>query len=496
MDDNKMLIFIICIALLLLAYKFYSPFVERQAGIDNNAKTPQTRFADGVDYVEVHPVKAFLIQFLNIAGVGPIFGPILGALYGPIALVWIVLGNIIGGAVHDYFSGVLSIKEDGKSLPEIAGHYFNVYAKGVMLIFTAMLLFFVGVVFIMSPAGLLSHLDYLEGTIFANNTLWVLVILAYYLLATMLPIDKIITKLYPIFGLLMIVMTVSIAGALLMSAPQLPEMGNIFAYFDHSHYNNELLEPNPDGLPVWPLLFVTITCGAISGFHSTQAPIMARCLTNEKYVRPVYYGAMMCEGIVACVWALAGIAAFPGGYIELKSILDLGGPGMVVNQVATSYLGVVGGIMAIIAVAVFPITSGDTAFRALRLTIIDAFNIPQNVRNRLLISVPILVIAYFMTKVDFTLIWRYFAFSNMLLSTSVLWLATKYLFDRGTFHWIVSLPAIGGTSVTVSYIMTAGIGLGLPQSFSQPTGIAVGIVSLIALILVHQKRKPAAKSEA
>ena len=491
-----MLIFIICITLLLLAYKFYSPFVERQAGIDKNAKTPQTRFADGVDYVEVHPVKAFLIQFLNIAGVGPIFGPILGAIYGPIALVWIVLGNIIGGAVHDYFSGVLSIKEDGKSLPEIAGHYFNVYAKGVMLIFTAMLLFFVGVVFIMSPAGLLSNLDYLEGTIFANNTLWVLVILAYYLLATMLPIDKIITKLYPIFGLLMIIMTVSIAGALLMSAPQLPEMGNIFAYFDHSHYNNVLLEPNPDGLPVWPLLFVTITCGAISGFHSTQAPIMARCLSNEKYVRPVYYGAMMCEGIVACVWALAGIAAFPGGYIELKSILDLGGPGMVVNQVATSYLGVVGGIMAIIAVAVFPITSGDTAFRALRLTIIDAFNIPQNVRNRLLISVPILVIAYFMTKIDFTLIWRYFAFSNMLLSTSVLWLATKYLFDRGAFHWIVSLPAIGGTSVTVSYIMTAGIGLGLPQSFSQPAGIAVGVISLIALILVHQKCKPAAKSEA
>ena len=204
---------------------------------------------------------------------------------------------------------------------------------------------------------------------------------------------------------------------------------------------------------------------------------------------------MMCEGIVACVWALAGMAAFPGGYEELKSILDLGGPGMVVNQVATTYLGVAGGIMAIIAVAIFPITSGDTAFRSLRLTIIDAFKIPQNVRNRLLVAVPILVIAYFMTKIDFTLIWRYFAFSNMLLSTSVLWLATKYLFDRGTFHWIVSLPAIGGTSVTVSYIMTAGIGLGLPQPLSQPVGIAVGAISLIALILAHQKRKPV-KSEA
>ena len=243
-----MLIFIICITLLVLAYIFYSPFVERQAGIDKKAKTPQTRFADGVDYVKITPAKAFLIQFLNIAGVGPIFGPILGALYGPIALVWIVLGNIIGGAVQDYFSGVLSIKEDGKSLPEIAGHYFNVYAKGVMLIFTAMLLFFVGVVFIMSPAGLFSNLSYFEGTFFANNTFWVLVILVYYLLATMLPIDKIITKIYPVFGLLMIVMTVSIAVALLMSAPHLPEIENIFAYFDHSHYNNDILEPNPDGL--------------------------------------------------------------------------------------------------------------------------------------------------------------------------------------------------------------------------------------------------------
>jgi carbon starvation protein CstA len=484
-----MLIFFICIALLILAFKFYSPFVERQAGIDPNAKTPQARFNDGVDYVPVHPVKAFLIQFLNVAGVGPIFGPILGALYGPVALVWIVLGNIIGGAVHDYFSGVLSIKEDGKSLPEIAGHYFNVYFKGVMLLFTAMLLFFVGVVFIMSPAGLLSNLDFFEGTILANNTFWVLVILGYYFLATLLPIDKIITKLYPLFGLLMIVMTVSIAVALLFNAPELPVMGDVFAYFDHSHYNNELLAPNPDGLPVWPLLFVTITCGAISGFHSTQAPIMARCLTNEKYVRPVYYGAMMSEGIVACVWALAGIAAFPGGYVELKSILDTGGPGLVVNQVATSYLGVAGGIMAIIAVAVFPITSGDTAFRSLRLTIIDAFKIPQSIRNRLLVAVPILVIAYFMTKIDFSLIWRYFAFSNMLLSTSVLWLATKYLFDRGTIHWIVSLPAIVGTSVTVSYIATAGIGLGLEQSLSQPIGIATGIIALIALVIADRRRK-------
>ncbi len=483
-----MTIFFISILILVLAYKFYSPFVEKQACIDPNAETPAARFEDGVDYVKVSPLKAFLIQFLNIAGVGPIFGPILGALYGPVALVWIVLGNIIGGAVHDYFSGVLSIKEDGMSLPEIAGNYLNKYFKGLMLIFTAMLLFFVGVVFIMSPAGLISNLDIFKDTLFASNTLWVLIILIYYFLATLLPVDKIITKLYPAFGVLMVVMTLSMMVALLVSAPHLDEVNNIFAYFDHSeHLAHELLYRKPGAPPIWPLLFVTITCGAISGFHSTQAPIIARCLTNEKYVRPVYFGAMLAEGLVAAVWALAGIAAFPGGYAELKSVIDLGGPGLVVNKISTTYLGSLGGIMAILAVAIFPITSGDTAFRSLRLTIVDAFRIPQNMKNRLLVSIPILLVAYFMTKIDFSLIWRYFAFSNMLLSTSVLWLAVKYLFNKKTFHWIVSLPAIAGTAVTVSYIMTASIGLNLPESTSRPIGIATAIICLVLVVVFHRK---------
>ena len=486
-----MLTFLICLAILALAYKFYSPFVAKQACLDDKAQTPVQRFEDGVDYVPVSPVKAFLIQFLNIAGVGPIFGPILGALYGPVALVWIVIGNIIGGSVHDFFSGVLSIKEDGKSLPEIAGHYFNVYFKGVMLLFTAMLLFFVGVVFIMSPAGLISNLDVFQNTMFANNTFWVLVILAYYLLATLLPIDKIITKFYPVFGGLMVVMTVSTAISLLVSAPHLPsisDFGSIFAYLDHSnHLSHELLHRAPGQPPVWPLLFVTITCGAISGFHSTQAPIIARCLTNEKYARPVFYGAMLAEGVVACVWALAGIAAFPDGYTELKAVIAQGGPGLVVKQISSTYLGTIGGVMAVLAVAIFPITSGDTAFRSLRLTIIDAFKISQSIKNRLLISIPILTIAYFMTKINFSLIWRYFAFSNMLLSTSVLWVATKYLFNKKTFHWIASLPAIVGTAVTVSYIMTAKIGFNMSEANGQPIGIAVGVICFIGLIIAHKR---------
>ena len=490
-----MLIFFISITLLILGYVVYSPFVEKQAGIDPTAITPQERLSDGVDYVPISPARAFLIQFLNIAGVGPIFGPILGALYGPIALVWIVIGNVLGGAVHDYFSGVMSLKEDGKSLPEIAGNYYNIVFKGFMLLFTCMLLFFVGVVFIMSPAGLLSNLSFFEGTFLAGNTFWVLVILGYYFFATLLPIDKIITKLYPLFGLLMIVMTVSIAVALLFNAPHLAEVNDIFSYFHDSH-DHGLLEPNPDGLPVWPLLFVTITCGAISGFHSTQSPMIARCLTNEKYARPVFYGSMVCEGLVACVWALAGIAAFPEGYVGLKAMLDLGGPGLVVNDIATSYLGVIGGVMAILAVAIFPITSGDTAFRSLRLTIMDAFNISQTTLHRLALALPLLGVGYLMTFLDFSLIWRYFAFSNMLLSTSVLWLATKYLFDRGTFHWIVSIPAVIGTAISVSYIATASIGLNLPMEYSKWIGVVVAIVGLIGLIIQNHKRTVIAVAKA
>ncbi len=483
-----MLIFFISISILILGYKFYSPFVVKQSGLDPNAVTPQERLYDGVDYVPLSPRRAFLIQFLNIAGIGPIFGPILGAIYGPVALVWIVIGNVLGGAVHDYFSGVMSLKEDGKSLPEIAGNYYNVVFKGFMLVFTCMLLFFVGVVFIMSPAGLLANLTFFEGTMFSSNASWVIAILVYYFIATLMPIDKVIAKLYPLFGILMIIMTSLVGLAILFNAPNLPEISNVFSYFTDHSAEEALLAPNPDGAPIWPLLFLTITCGAISGFHSTQSPMIARCLTNEKYARPVFYGAMVCEGLVACVWALAGIAAFPGGYIELKAMIAQGGPGHVVNHIATTYLGVFGGIMAILAVAIFPITSGDTAFRSLRLTLTDAFKIKQSVGHRLALAAPILSVAYLMTFLDFSLIWRYFAFSNMLLSTSVLWLATKYLFDRGAFHWITSIPAVIGSAITLSYIATAGIGLNMPMEYSKPIGIVVAIAAMAGVVYWNSKR--------
>lgn len=489
-----MALFFICVALLLASYWFYSPFVEKQAGIDVSAQTPQQRFNDGIDYVAIHPIKAFLIQFLNVAGIGPIFGPILGALYGPVALIWIVAGNILGGAVHDYFSGVLSIKEDGKSLPEIAKHYFNNYAKVLMLVFTSMLLFFVGVVFILGPAGLLSNIDSFQGTMLSNNSFWVIAILGYYFLATLLPIDKIITKLYPVFGLLMIFMTLAIACMLLIKAPLLPKLGDLAAIFSHDHFH--LLNNHPSDLPIWPLLFVTITCGAISGFHSTQAPIMARCLSNEKYVRPVYYGAMMSEGLVACVWALAGMAAFPGGYEQLSGILAQGGPALVVKDVATGFLGGAGSLLAIVAVAVFPITSGDTAFRSLRLTLVDAFNIPQGLLNRILLATPILLIAYAMTFVEFSLIWRYFAFSNMLLSTSVLWLASRYIFINGKLHWLASLPALVGTAISLSYILQQDTGFALTPTIAKAITAGVCALAFIGLVAasIKQKRYNASKA--
>lgn len=483
-----MLIFLLCLGVLLLGYRYYSPFVERQAGIDPARETPARRLHDGVDYVPLHPLKAFLIQFINVAGVGPIFGPILGALYGPVALVWIVLGNVLGGAVHDYFSGVMSLKEDGKSLPEIARRYFNRAFKALMLVFTAMLLFFVGVVFVMSPAGLLSNLSAFEGTLLGSNLFWVLVILGYYLIATLIPIDKIVARFYPIFGGLMIVMTVLMAVALLQQAPHLPTVGSLLDGL-HSMHAHDFLVPNPAGLPIWPLLFLTITCGAISGFHSTQSPIVARCLSRESQARPVFYGAMMGEGMVACVWALAGMAAFPGGYPELKLMLDQGGPGHVVNHIATSYLGVFGGLLTVIAVAIFPISSGDTAFRSLRLTLMDAFGIRQRVRNRLLLAVPILGVAYLMTLLDFSLIWRYFAFSNLLLATCVLWLATRYLFDRGTFHWITSIPAVIATSICAAYILTDRIGFNLPADWSPLVGGGVAATGLVLLVRAHWRAR-------
>lgn len=480
-----MIIFFLCIGVLVAGYWLYSPFIEKQAGMDKNAPTPQKLYEDGVDFVPVHPIKAYLIQFLNVAGVGPIFGPILGALYGPAALVWIVIGNVLGGAVHDFFSGVMSIKEEGKSLPEVANHYIGRWAKILLLIFTAMLLFFVGVVFVKSPAGLFSNLEIFQGTFFSNYQFWVLAILGYYFLATLLPIDKIITRFYPFFGLLMIVMTLAIAIMLMIKAPHLDAAHDIFMYF-REHKEHDFLTPN--GLPIWPLLFTTITCGAISGFHSTQAPIMARCLTNEKYVRPVYYGAMISEGIVACIWATAGITAFPGGYEQLQALIAQGGPGLVVKEVATSYLGVVGGVIAIIAVAIFPVTSGDTAFRSLRLTIVDAFNVSQSTKNRLLLAAPILLIAYAITFVDFLVIWRYFSFSNMLLSTSVLWLATKYLWDRGAFVWITAIPASIGTAVTFSYILSAEIGFDLSRDISVPAGLAVALGASVFVALKKKHR--------
>ena len=313
--------------------------------------------------------KIFLIQFLNIAGLGPIFGAILGALYGPSAFLWIVFGCIFGGAVHDYFSGMLSIRHEGKSIPEIVGLYLGDKTRQVMRLFSIILLLLVGTVFMVGPAGLLSNLGF-EG-VFANKTFWLAVILAYYFIATVVPVDKLIARIYPLFGAALLIMAIGIGGALVLGDWVIPEVGTPSAH--------------PGGLPLWPMLFITIACGAISGFHATQSPLMARCVKNEAYGRPVFFGAMIAEGIVALVWAAAAMTFFPNGIPGLNEVLAKGGPGLVVNEVSVGLMGSFGGMLAVLGVIACPVTSGDTAFRSVRLIFADIFNLSQSkIRNRLL----------------------------------------------------------------------------------------------------------------
>ncbi|HYE11310.1 MAG TPA: carbon starvation CstA family protein, partial [Patescibacteria group bacterium] len=346
-----MVSFFLSIAALLVGYFVYSKIVDKAFGADENIKTPAVRLEDGVDFVPMPVWKIFLIQFLNIAGLGPIFGAIAGALWGPVAFLWIVLGSIFAGGVHDYFSGMLSVRHDGASIPEVVGKYLGSGFKNFMRGFSVIVLVLVGVVFLTGPAGLLAGLTPKQF----DKTFWVYVIFAYYILATMLPIDKLIGKIYPIFGLCLIIMAVGVSGGIIFGGYHIPEI--------------TLANLHPKALPIWPLMFVTIACGAISGFHSTQSPMMARCIASEKQGRSIFYGAMIAEGVVALIWAAAAIAFF-GNTGELAAQMGAnGGQGWVVSTISNTLLGKVGGALAILGVIACPVTSGDTAFRSARLTI-------------------------------------------------------------------------------------------------------------------------------
>ncbi|MBO2629360.1 carbon starvation protein A [Shewanella algae] len=467
-----MMWFLLCVGLLIGGYFIYGTFVEKIFGINNKRQTPAYAQTDGVDYVPMSKGKVYLIQLLNIAGVGPIFGPILGALYGPAAMLWIVIGCIFAGAVHDYFSGMLSVRNGGQSVPNLAGKYLGKGAKNFMNIFAIILLLLVGVVFISAPAGLLGKLT--GGSV----GLFVGIIFVYYLIATIVPVDKIIGRLYPFFGALLLFMSVGLTIAIVLSSEH-----TLLPGFEAGDFLQNL---NPDNAPLWPALFITIACGAVSGFHATQSPLMARCVENESNGRFVFYGAMIGEGIIALIWCAVALSFFDG--VEgLKAGMD-GNPANVVYGASTGLLGAVGGFMAVLGVIILPITSGDTAFRSARLILSEYFNMPQTeMPKRLMLAIPLFVIGAILTQVDFGVIWRYFGVANQATAVMMLWTASAYLLRHNKLHWICTIPAMFMTTVVISFLLNSStLGAGLPMTVSTISGIVVTLL-VTALVIIKTK---------
>lgn len=466
-----MITFICAIVLLLVGYWLYGRLAETVFRPDDRP-TPAMEHPDGVDYVPMKTWRVFLIQLLNIAGTGPIFGPLMGAVFGPVVFLWIVFGSILGGAVHDYMSGMISVRMNGASVSEIVGKYLGGAAKQIMRVFSVILLVLVGAVFTTSPAALIARLT----PEWMDTQFWVVVILIYYLLATLLPIDKLIGKLYPLFGCVLLLMVVGIIGGLVAGGYTLPEL--------------VIADLHPDGLPVWPCMFVTVACGAVSGFHVTQSPMMARCITTEKDGRKVFYGAMIAESVIALVWAAAGVAFYETTGGLQQALTELGQSGTVYD-ISVSLLGVVGGALAIIGVVVCPISSGDTAFRSARLTIADWFRIDQsNLGKRLAITLPLLLAGALLTQLNFDVIWRYFSWSNQTLAMITLWAAAMYLARHGEKWWhslICALPATFMSAVSCTYILIAEEGFRLSQGISYPVGVAFAIACM-ALYLFKATR--------
>lgn len=461
-----MISFTICLSILIAGYFVYGRYVERIFGPDPNRKTPALTKADGVDYIPLPTWKIFMIQFLNIAGLGPIFGAIMGAKFGTASYLWIVLGSVLAGAMHDYFSGMLSIRHGGESLPEIIGRYLGLTTKQVMRGFTVILMVLVGAVFVAGPAGLLAKLT--PG--YMDVTFWIIVVFLYYMLATLLPIDKIIGKVYPVFAVALLFMAVGILVMLYVHHPVLPELWEGVV---NTH-------PNAAALPIFPIMFVSIACGAISGFHATQSPMMARCMTNEKYGRPVFYGAMITEGIVALIWAAAATWFYHGNG------MDENNASVIVDAITKNWLGTAGGVLAILGVIAAPITSGDTAFRSARLIVADFMGMEQkSIRKRLYICIPMFLAAialllYSLRDAEgFDRIWRYFAWSNQTLSVFTLWAITVYLVEARKNYWIALVPALFMTCVCSTYLCIAPEGFGLPHGVSYGVGIGCVVVAAI-----------------
>lgn len=468
-----MISFLIALAVLVIGYITYGKLTEKVFGPDDRT-TPAVAINDGVDCVPIKTWKALLIQLLNIAGTGPIFGALMGACFGPVVFLWIVFGSILGGAVHDYMSGMISERNKGASIAELSGIYLGKPALYIMRVFSILLLLLTGTVFVTSPAALISSLTPAA----LGNTFWIIVILIYYVLATLLPVDKIIGKLYPVFGVILIIMALSIAGGIIF-LPQytIPEV--------------TLVNLNPENLPIWPFMFITVACGAISGFHATQSPMMSKCITSEKDGRTVFYGAMIIESVIALIWAAAGVAFYGSTQVLQEALSDLGQSG-VVYEISKQMLGNVGGVLAIVGVVVCPITSGDTAFRSARLILAEWTKLDQKkIGYRLLITLPLLGVSAVLTQLDFNVLWRYFSWSNQTLAMISLWVATSYLIRNKKQRFIsliTAIPASFMTAVSVTYILVAKEGFKLSTAIGYPIGlIAAAVLFLTYIILASRK---------
>ena len=490
-----MITFCIALAALVLGYLVYGKFVEKVFGIEPERKTPCYTQADGVDYMPMPSWKVFLIQFLNIAGTGPIFGAILGILYGPAAYLWIVLGCIFGGAVHDFLAGMMSVRKGGMSLPEIIGDELGMGARMGIRILSLALMVLVGTVFAQTPATLLGNMtsDWSVWGSWGAVSCWTAIVFAYYILATLLPIDKLIGRIYPLFGLALLVMAVGVLFGIFTNEGSIPEITEAFS----SHH------PNPKAMSIFPGICITIACGAVSGFHATQSPMMARCMKNERLGRSIFYGAMITEGLVAIIWAVAAI--------KFADSLDVTGnapyeklltamtdpasgkvnPAIIVNRICHSWLGSIGALLAILGVVAAPLTSGDTALRCARLIAADFMKVKQDkIMKRLMLCLPIFAISIALMFIDFNVIWRYFAWTNQTLAVFTLWTITVWLGKQGKNYWITLLPAMFMTVVCTSYILMAPEGFNAPQlpSITAGAALACGCMGMFTTKVVRKKR--------
>ena len=482
-----MISFFICLALLIGGYFVYGKIVENTFAPDDR-ETPAVRINDGVDYVVMPKWKLFLVQLLNIAGLGPIFGAMQGALWGPVVFLWITFGTIFAGGVHDYFSGMLSERNDGASISEVCGIYLGGVMKNVMRVFSVVLLVMVGTVFAVGPAGLIVTLLKNGGVtgMLTSSEMWLWIILAYYFIATFISIDKIIGRIYPLFGICLIIM----------------EVGVIFGIFIHPEFTipeiwSHFYNMHPKGTPVWSFMFITVACGAISGFHSTQSPLMARCMKSEKQGHFVFYGAMVAEGVIALIWAAAGCAIYEvsGGLSTGLSAVLASGQSAAIYDVCIKTMGSVGVALAMIGVIVCPITSGDTAFRSARLVLADWFKIDQNkFSKRLILCVPLLAVGAFVGHLDYSIVWRYFSWTNQTLAMIVLWTASMYLFREKKNYWITAVPATFMSAVSMTYFFCAPECLHLSTTIAYPVGLVLAALFLGIFIYATKKQPKPAKN--